>query len=89
LVVTELNDTTCVEKLKRLQSTSRKFKTGDRELDVVFVLTYIHFLSCPSTFRGEIAYSLLNTLALMGQNQRIGIKIEANANLYVVGIATY
>ncbi len=22
-------------------------------------------------------------------NQRIGIKIEANANLYVVGIATY
>jgi hypothetical protein len=58
-VVRKINDTTCVEKLKRLQSTSRKFKTGVR---------YIHFLSCPSTFGGEIAYSLLNTLAWMGQN---------------------
>ncbi len=30
-----------------------------------------------------------NFIMLLGSMQRIGIKIEANANLYTVGIATY
>jgi hypothetical protein len=50
---------------------------------------YSFFAKCTQCPAGWMAGSWLIHILTLPEYQRIGIKIEANANLYIVGIETY